>query len=170
MVKTIQQMKRVILDYPEKPKKTDASCCDANRDPDPDMFKMAVFAWQEDYKLIKSRMDKYKCNESNTWALIYNQCCTELKNKLKRTQAYDTAKSGNNMAKLLTMICGYCCQFNLLSDEYMAIVAARKNLFYFFQKAEQSNADYHEDFTAMLEVIEEYGGTGSMTHFPNMLK
>ena len=43
-------------------------------------------------------------------------------------------------------------------------------LFYFFHKAEQSNADYHEDFMAMLEVIEEYGGAGSMTHFPNMPK
>ena len=50
------------------------------------------------------------------------------------------------------------------------IVVAIKKLFYFFQKVEQSNADYHEDFMAMLEVIEEYGGTGSMTHFPNMLK
>jgi hypothetical protein len=30
--------------------------------------------------------------------------------------------------------------------------------------------DYHEDFSAMLEVIEEYGGAGSMTHFPNMSK
>ncbi len=68
------------------------------------------------------------------------------------------------------MIRGYCCQFDLLSNEYMAIVAATKNLLYFFKKAEQSNADYHEDFTAMLEVIEEYGGTSSMTHFPNMLK
>jgi hypothetical protein len=85
-------------------------------------------------------------------------------------QGYDTAKSGNNVAKLLTMICGYCCQFNLLSNKYMAIVAAIKNLFYFFQKAEQSNADYHKDFMAMLEVIEEYGGAGLMTHFPNMLK
>jgi hypothetical protein len=46
MVKTIQQMKRVILKYPKKPKKTDAACCDANRDPDPDMFEMAVFAWK----------------------------------------------------------------------------------------------------------------------------
>jgi len=45
-----------------------------------------------------------------------------------------------------------------------------KNLFYYFQKAEQSNADYHEDFTVMLEVIREYGDMGSMTHFPNMLK
>jgi hypothetical protein len=30
--------------------------------------------------------------------------------------------------------------------------------------------DYHEDFMAMLKVIKEYGGAGSMTHFPNMLK
>jgi hypothetical protein len=52
----------------------------------------------------------------------------------------------------------------------MAIVAAIKNLFYFFQKTAQSNADYHEDFMAMLKVIEEYGGAGSITHFPNMLK
>jgi hypothetical protein len=61
------------------------------------------------------------------------------------------------------MIRGYCCQFN-------AIVAAIKNLFYFFQKTGQLNADYHEDLLAMLEVIKEYGGAGSMTHLPNMLK
>jgi hypothetical protein len=141
MVKTIQQMKRVILNYLEKPKKTDAACCNANRDPDPDMFKMAVFAWKEEYKSMKSKMDRFKSNESNAWALIYDQCSAELKNKPKGTQGYDTAKRENNMAKLLTMICGYCCRFDLLSDEYMEIVAAIKNLFYFFQKTEQSNAD-----------------------------
>jgi hypothetical protein len=133
-------MKRVILNYPEKLKKTDAACCDANGDPDPDMFKMAIFAWKEDYKSMKSKMDRYKSNEFNAWALIYNQCSAELKNKLKGTQGYNTAKSGNDVAKLLTMIHGYCCQIDLLSDEYMAIVAAIKNLFYFFQKTEQSNA------------------------------
>jgi hypothetical protein len=105
MVKTIQKMKRVILKYPEKLKKTDAACCNANRDPDPDIFKMAVFTWKEDYKLMKSRMEKYKGNESNAWALIYDQCLAEQKNMLKGTQGYDTAKSGSNMAKLLTMIC-----------------------------------------------------------------
>jgi len=52
----------------------------------------------------------------------------------------------------------------------MAIVAAIKNLFYFFQKAEQSNVNYHTDFMTMLKVIKEYGGAGLMTHFPNMLK
>ncbi len=125
MVKTIQQMKRVILNYHEKPKKTDAAGSNANGDPDPDMFEMAVVAWKEDYKSMKSKMDRYKSNKSNAWALIYNQCSTELKNKLKGTQGYDIAKSGNNVAKLLTVI-GYCCQFDLLSNKYMAIVAAIK--------------------------------------------
>jgi hypothetical protein len=62
MVKTIQQMKIVIPNYPKKPKKTDAACCDANGDPDPDMFEMAVFTWKEDYKSMKSTMDRYKGN------------------------------------------------------------------------------------------------------------
>jgi hypothetical protein len=96
------------------------------------MFKMVLLAWKVDYKSMKSKMDRYKGNKSNEWALIYNQCSTELKNKLKGTQGYDTAKSGNDVAKLLTMIRGYCCQFSLLSNKYMAVVAAIKNLFYFF--------------------------------------
>jgi hypothetical protein len=106
MMKTIQQMMRVILNYTKKPKKTDAACCKANRDPDLDTSEMAIFAWKENYKSMKSRMDKYKGNKCNAWALIYDQCSTKLKNKLKGLQDYDTTKSGNNMAKLLTMIRG----------------------------------------------------------------
>jgi hypothetical protein len=68
------------------------------------------------------------------------------------------------------MIQGYCCQFDILNDEYMAIVAAIKNQFYFFHKCDQANADYHKEFMAMMEVIEEYGGAGSLTHFLNLLK
>jgi hypothetical protein len=148
MVKTIQKMKKVSLSFPERPKKTDKDCCDNNGDPDPGAFDMAVFAWKEDYKSMKLRMDKYKGNESNAWALIYDQCSPELKNKLKGTEGYNGAKSTNDVAKLLIMIRGYCCQFDLLSNEYMAIVVAIKNLFYFFQKEEQSNVDYHKDFMA----------------------
>ena len=52
----------------------------------------------------------------------------------------------------------------------MSIVKSLKNLFYFFQKAEQTNSEFHEDFMALVEVIEEYGETGSLTHFLNMIK
>ena len=115
-------------------------------------------------------MNKYNGNESNAWALIYNQCSPKLKNKLEDTNGYDNAKSSNDIIKLLTMIRGYCCQFDTLNDEYMSIVKSLKNLFYFFQKTEQTNSEFHEDFMALVEVIEEYGGTGSLIYFPNMIK
>ncbi len=83
---------------------------------------------------MKYRMERYKGNESNAWALIYDQCSPQLKNKLEGTEEYDNAKRTNDVAKLLVMIRGYCCQFDLLSDEYMAIVAAIKNLFYFVKR------------------------------------
>jgi hypothetical protein len=38
----------------------------------------------------------------------------------------------------------------------MSIVKSLKNLFYFFQKTEQTNSEFHEDFMALVEVIEEY--------------
>jgi hypothetical protein len=50
-------MKKVTLSYPTKPKKQDPQCCDKDGNPDTDMFKMAMFAWEEDYKSMKSRMD-----------------------------------------------------------------------------------------------------------------
>ncbi len=109
IVKTIQQMKKADLAYPGKPKKDDPECLNDSGNPDPDAFEMAVFAWKEDYKSMKYRMERYKGNKSNAWALIYNQCLPELKNKLEGTEGYNVAKRTNNMAKLLIMIRGYCC-------------------------------------------------------------
>ena len=66
------------LSYPERPKKTNAECCNCSGNPDAEAFDMTIFAWKEDYKSMKLIMDKYKGNESNAWALIYNQCSPEL--------------------------------------------------------------------------------------------
>ena len=101
--------------------------------------------------------DKYKDNELNAWALITSKCSPELKNKLKGTSGYDSAKADNDVVKLLIMIRGYCCQFGTLDDEYMSTVKFLKNLVYFFQKVEQSNSEFHDDFMALVKVIEEYG-------------
>jgi hypothetical protein len=168
MDKTLQHMKKVTLSYLTKPKKQDPQCCDKDGNPDEDMFEMALFAWKDDYNSMNSRMDKYRDNELNAWALIYNQCLPKLKNKLDTTDGYSGVKRTNNVAKLLTMIQGYYCQFDTLNNKYRAILAAIKNLFYFFQKGDQANADYHKEFIAMMEVIEEYGGAGSLTHFPKL--
>jgi hypothetical protein len=98
MVKMLQQMKRATLSYPTKPTKQDPQRCKEGGNPDPDAFNMAVFAWKEDYKTMKSRMDKYKDNESNAWANIYNLCLLEFRNKLRSTEGYNGANSANDVA------------------------------------------------------------------------
>jgi hypothetical protein len=50
-----------------------------------DKYEMAKFTWKEEYKDTLYRKEKYKENESNVWALVYDQCSPELKNKLKGT-------------------------------------------------------------------------------------
>jgi hypothetical protein len=89
---------------------------------------------------------------------------------LKGTSGYDASKKDNYVVALLMMIRSYCYQFDTLNDEYMLIVGAIKNLLYFFQKTTQANTDYHKDFMAMVEVIEEYEGAGPLMYFPNMIK
>ncbi len=102
--------------------------------------------------------------------MIYDQCSLELKNKLKGTSRCDASKKDNDVVALLMMIRSYCCQLDTLNYEYISIIGAIKNLLYLFQKKKQENADYHKDFMAMVEVIEEYGGAGSLTFFTNMIK
>jgi hypothetical protein len=102
--------------------------------------------------------------------LLYNQCSPELKNKLKGMEGYNGKKNNNNIAELMNMICSYCCQFDTLDNEYMSIVGAIKDLFFFWQKPVQANMDYHKDFMVLVKVIKEYGGAGSISYFPNMIK
>ena len=78
IVKAIQQLKRLTLNYPKQP--TRANHTNTSGNVDEDKFKMAKFAWKEDYKGMKHQKDKYKDNELNAWALIYGQCSPELKN------------------------------------------------------------------------------------------
>jgi len=168
IVKTIQNLTRQTFKYPDKPKKEDS--LDSEGNVDKDLYEMEIFSWKEDWKVIRSKETKYLENEANAWALIWNQCSHELRTKLEGTSGFTASKSNNDVVSLLGMIRAYCCQFDALNDQYVAIVGAMKNLLYFFQKPNQTNSDYHEDFLAMVEVIEQYGGAGSLTHFPNMLK
>ena len=168
IVKALQNMSRLQLSPPTKPSKADHT--DENGNPDKDLFDMAVYEWKEAHKDYLARKKRYQDNESNAWALLYDQCLPELKNKLKGTKGYDAAKDDNDIIELMKMVRSYCCQFDTLNDEYMSIVGAIKNLFFFWQKPDQANADYHEDFMALVKVIKEYGGAGSISYFPNMIR
>jgi hypothetical protein len=70
---------------------------------------VAKFTWKEDNKVMMTKKQKYVENKVNVWALIYNQCLPELKNKLEGAHGYKNSKRDKDMVALLVMIRGYCC-------------------------------------------------------------
>jgi hypothetical protein len=94
-----------------------------------------------EYKATRYKKEKNKENQLNAWALIYDQCSLELKNKLKGMSGYDASKKDNDKVALLMMIRSNCFQFNTLNDWYMSIVGAVTNLIYFIWKTTHANAD-----------------------------
>ncbi len=102
IVKAIQKMKRPTFDLPEKPDK--GKCMDSAGNYNADEYDMAKFTWKEDWKLIKTREQKYKENQANAWALVYNQCSSEMKVKLNGTSGYKQSKNDTDVIALLTMI------------------------------------------------------------------
>jgi hypothetical protein len=155
IVKAIQKMKKPTFNPPEK--LDNRKCVDSAGSYDADEYNMAKFTWKDDWKLVKTKQQKYQENKANAWALVYNQCSNKMKVKLDGTSGYKQSKKDNDVIALLAMIRGYYYQFNALNDKYVGLVGAIKNLLYFFQKPTQSNLDYHEGFLALVKVIEEYG-------------
>jgi hypothetical protein len=115
-------------------KPTKATCVYENNLFHEDKYEMAKFTWKEEYKATLYRKEKYKENELNAWALIYDQCSSELKNKLKGTSGYDTSKKDNDVMALLMMIRSYCCQFDTFNDEYMSIVGQSRTYYTSFRR------------------------------------
>ncbi len=72
LVKAIQKMKKPTFDPLEKPDKS--KCVDSMGNLDADEMYMAKFTWKEDWKLVKTRQQKYQENKANAWALVYNKC------------------------------------------------------------------------------------------------
>jgi hypothetical protein len=106
-MKAMQNMIRQSFDPPEK--KDKSKCLDDARKFNLDEFEMAKFTWKEDWKLMNLRRQKYKENEVNAWALVYNHCSNKLRLKLEGTSGYKLCKKEIKVIVLLTMIRGYCC-------------------------------------------------------------
>jgi hypothetical protein len=87
IVKVIQKMKKPTFDLPEKQDKS--KCVDSTGNYNADEYNMAKFTWKEDWKLVKTRQQKYQENGANALALVYNQCSNKMKVKLNWASGYE---------------------------------------------------------------------------------
>ena len=99
---------------------------------------------------------------------MIGQCLPELVNKVKGLDAYAAADTEQNVIELLLIIRGYCCRFGNNQQSTWALEQAKHRVSTFFQSYSMSNADYMEQFEAMVGVVETYGG--AYGHEPGLVR
>jgi hypothetical protein len=133
-------------------------------------FTLDVFDYQEDHKPMNERIKIYDAHESNKWALFFDQCSPSLKTLLKGAPDFQTARASNDVIGLISLIQGYCCQFDHQGHPHMSIAEAFKSLCLAFQQPTQSNNNYFNDFKSLVKVLETYSGSGALGFLPEMIK
>ncbi len=91
-----------------------------------------------------------------TYALVLGQCLAELNSKIKESNAYFQANTNQDMVQLLSIIQGYCCQFDNNQQSTHALKGAKHQVSTFYQSYNAMTMEYVEHFEALVGVMETY--------------
>jgi hypothetical protein len=120
--------------------------------------QMEVCVWHKDYKRASQKIHQFQENKEHATALVWGQCSLELCNKVKATPIYNAMWGNHDAVWLLLLIMGFCCSFDDKRQGTWALQQAKKKAFLFTQKDGMSNSDYVEEFMAIVQGVESYGG------------
>ena len=91
--------------------------------------------------------------------MLYEHCGPELKALLKGDDNWGNMEADQDSIRLLRMIKGLCCKFDLTKQETRAIVAADKAIICYVQEGHVSNSQYFERFNALVDTAISYGSS-----------
>lgn len=135
----------------------------------PTQFKMDLIHYNVAYKANAATEHIYKSHLVNAWGLIYGQCTTALKSKLKGLTDFTTAQQTNNIIDLLKLIQGLCCKFDIQSQKYVALAATFRQTYVYFQDNNTSDSDFFHHYKSLLCTLQAFGGDDAIGVIPNFV-
>ncbi len=82
-----------------------------------------------------------------------------LSSKIKGPDKYTDASKDSDVVKLLKIIRGYCCNVTDHQQTTVALENAKHIVLTFYQHAEMTTTEYVEFFTALVGIVETFGGS-----------
>ena len=82
-----------------------------------------------------------------------------LSSKIKGSDKYTDASKDSDVVKLLKIIRGYCCNVTDHQQTMVALKNTKHHVLTFYQHAEMTTTEYVEFFTALVGVVETFGGS-----------
>jgi hypothetical protein len=119
----------------------------------------AIYLWHENVKEAKRKIALLEENKKCAYALIIGQCSPKLVSKIRGSDLYAQANTDQDAVQLLLIIRGYCCSFDANQQSTFALEGAKHRVQVFIQGYDVTVTYYMEYFTALVGVVETYGGT-----------
>ncbi len=117
-----------------------------------------AFSWQQEVTERKKAIAKATDNKNRAYALVLGQCSPELTSKVKASNKFPSAVTDQDVVELLKIIRGLCCDFDEKQQITWGLKQAKHRVATFYQTFGMSNTEYIQFFTAVVGVVETYGG------------
>ena len=117
-----------------------------------------AFLWQQEVTEKKKAIVKMTDNKNRAYALVLGQCSPELTSKVKASLKFPPAAKDQDVVALLQIIRGLCCDFDEKQQVTWGLEQAKHRVATFYQTYTMSNTEYIQFFTALVGVVETYGG------------
>jgi hypothetical protein len=117
-----------------------------------------AFLWQQEVTEKKKAIVKANDNKNRAYALVLGQCSPELTSKVKASNKFASASNDQDVVELLKIIRGLCCDFDEKQQVTWGLEQAKHRVATFYQTYTMSNTEYIQFFTALVGVVETYGG------------
>jgi len=151
IAKSIRDLKLVMIEIDPYPVAEDGS------GGQPDQRQILMWTQTVNGQVKEQRM--LAENVKKAYALIMGQCSPTLVSKIKGSDKYTEAANESNVVKLLTIIRGYCCNVTDHQQSTVALESAKHHVSTYYQHAETTTTEYVEYFTALVGVVETFGGS-----------
>ena len=113
----------------------------------------------EEVKTVAKRRLKLAESLKKGYAMVYDQCSQEVKDKLEGTDDWESIQKDQLLHKLINKIERICVGFNDHKQEVFNLVQELKTLFLYSQTDKETVEQYDRNFCALWETVEAFRGS-----------
>ncbi len=112
----------------------------------------------EEVKTVAKRHLKLENALKKGYAMVYNQCSQEVKDKLEATNNWECIQQDQSLHKLIQKVEWICVGFDNHKQEVFNLVQALKMVFLYTQGEKDGVDQYGRNFRSLWDTVEAFGG------------
>ena len=115
-------------------------------------------------KSVAKRRQKLEESLKKGYAMVYDQCSQEVRDKLKATKNWENVQTDQSLHELIKRIEKICVGFDDHKQSAFNLVQSLKTLFLYSQTEKESVEEYARNLRSLWDTVEAFGGSPGVHH------